>query len=219
MNILLIKGAFTLTKLLYITAHPLDELVSNSMGIGKAFIESYQTNHPEDDVEHIDLFSEYIPMIDKDVLTGWGKLNQGESLNNEEKTKIDRLSEILEQFLDADKYVFVTPMWNLSFPPVLKAYIDAICVAGKTFKYTAEGVQGLLTDKKALHIQSRGGYYSEGPAAEHESGDRYIRNIMNFLSVPSYETVIIEGHNAQPEKTEEIKQVAMEEATTLGKSF
>ena len=39
-------------------------------------------------------------------------------------------------------------MWNLSFPPVLKAYIDAIAVAGKTFKYTAEGPQGLLTDKK-----------------------------------------------------------------------
>ena len=39
-------------------------------------------------------------------------------------------------------------MWNLSFPPVLKAYIDTITVAGKTFKYTAEGPQGLLTDKK-----------------------------------------------------------------------
>ena len=68
------------------------------------------------------------------------------------KRKIERLAEILDEFLSADKYVFVSPMWNLSFPPVLKAYIDAITVAGKTFKYTAEGPQGLLTDKKVLHI-------------------------------------------------------------------
>lgn len=66
----------------------------------------------------------------------------------EEQQKVDRFSEILEEFLSADKYVFVSPMWNLSFPPVLKAYIDAISIAGKTFKYTAEGPQGLLTDKK-----------------------------------------------------------------------
>ena len=84
-------------------------------------------------------------MIDKDVLTGWGKLRNGDTLTNEEQQKVDRLSAILDEFLAADKYVFVSPMWNLSFPPVLKAYIDAISIAGKTFKYTAEGPQGLLT--------------------------------------------------------------------------
>ncbi len=208
-----------MAKLLYITAHPLDELVSNSMAAGKAFIESYQDNHSDDEVKHIDLFTEDIPYIDKDVLTGWGKAAKGEELTSEESKKVTRLGAILDEFLEADKYVFVSPMWNLSFPPVLKAYIDAIAVAGKTFKYTAEGPQGLLTDKKVLHIQSRGGYYSEGPTAEVESGDRYLRNIMTFLGVPSYETVIIEGHNAEPEKAEEIKLAGVEEAKELGKSF
>ena len=61
-----------MAKLLY-TAHPLDELVSNSMAAGKAFIESYQDNHSDDEVKHIDLFTEDIPYIDKDVLTGWVK--------------------------------------------------------------------------------------------------------------------------------------------------
>lgn len=174
-----------MTKLLYITAHPLDELTSNSMAAGKTFVDAYKENHPSDEVKHIDLFKEDIPMIDKDVLTGWGKLRNGDELTSDEQQKVNRLSEILDEFLAADKYVFVSPMWNLSFPPVLKAYIDAISIAGKTFKYTAEGPQGLLTDKKALHIQSRGGYYTEGPAAEVESGDRYLRNIMTFLGVPS----------------------------------
>lgn len=158
-------------------------------------------------------------MIDKDVLTGWGKLRNGDTLTNEEQQKVDRLSAILDEFLAADKYVFVSPMWNLSFPPVLKAYIDAISIAGKTFKYTAEGPQGLLTDKKVLHIQSRGGFYSEGPSAEMESGDRYLKTIMSFLGVPSYETVIIEGHNAEPERTEEIKAASLAEAREMSKNF
>ena len=208
-----------MTKLLYITAHPLDELASNSMAAGKTFVDSYKENHPSDEVKHIDLFKEDIPMIDKDVLTGWGKLRNGDELTSDEQQKVNRLSEILDEFLEADKYVFVSPMWNLSFPPVLKAYIDAISIAGKTFKYTAEGPQGLLTDKKALHIQSRGGYYTEGPAAEVESGDRYLRNIMTFLGVPSYETIIIESHNAEPEKTEEIKAASIAEAKELAKTF
>ena len=115
---------------------------------GKAFIESYQDNHSDDEVKHIDLFTEDIPYIDKDVLTGWGKAAKGEELTSEESKKVTRLGAILDEFLEGDKYVFVSPMWNLSFPPVLKAYIDAIAVAGKTFKYTAEGPKGLLTDKK-----------------------------------------------------------------------
>ena len=72
-------------------------------------------------MKHIDLFKEDIPVIDKDVLTGWGKLRNGDELTQDEQQKVDRFSEILEEFLSADKYVFVSPMWNLSFPPVLKA--------------------------------------------------------------------------------------------------
>src|SRR5699024_3735453 len=72
------------------------------------------------------------------------------------KGKVKRLEELSNQFVNADKYVFVTPFWNFSFPPVMKAYLDSVSVAGKTFKYTAEGPVGLLPDKKALHIQARG---------------------------------------------------------------
>lgn len=208
-----------MTKLLYITAHPLDELVSSSMAAGKAFKESYEKAHPEDEVVHIDLFKEYIPQIDADVFAGWGKLQNGESLTEAESQKVNRLNEIVEEFINADKYVFVTPMWNLSFPPVMKAYIDAVAVAGKTFKYTSEGAVGLLTDKKALHIQARGGFYSEGPGANLENGDRYLKTMMGFFGVPSYETLAIEGHHAAPERSEEIKTAALKEAEALGERF
>lgn len=96
-------------------------------------------------------------------------------------------------------------MWNLSFPPVLKAYIDAISIAGKTFKYTAKGPQGLLTDKKLYTFNHVVVITQKVQAAEVENGDRYLRNIMTFLGVPSYETIIIEGHNAEPEKQKKLK--------------
>ncbi|WP_226668004.1 FMN-dependent NADH-azoreductase [Metabacillus litoralis] len=211
-----------MTKILYITAHPHDEAQSFSMAAGKAFIDSYKETNPSDEIVHIDLYKEDIPHIDVDVFSGWGKLQTGnafDELSNEEKAKVSRLSELCEQFISGDKYVFVTPLWNFSFPPVMKAYIDSVAVSGKTFKYTEQGPVGLLTDKKALHIQARGGIYSEGPAAELEMGHRYLNVIMNFFGVPSFEGLFIEGHAAMPDKAEEIKENGIARAKDLAKTF
>jgi FMN-dependent NADH-azoreductase len=211
-----------MAKVLYITAHPLTEEQSVSLAAGKAFIETYKEVNQNDEIVHLDLFKENIPQIDADVLGGWGKLQNGtafEDLSSDAQAKIGRLAELVEQFTGADKFVFVTPLWNFSFPPVMKAYLDSVAVAGKTFRYTAEGPVGLMTDKKALHIQARGGYYSEGPAAEVEMGHRYLANIMNFFGVPSLEGVFIEGHNANPEKAQEIKENGIARAKDMAHTF
>ncbi|MFZ3579288.1 FMN-dependent NADH-azoreductase [Virgibacillus sp. DJP39] len=211
-----------MSQVLYITAHPHDENFSYSMAAAKAFIDTYKHENKEDEVVHIDLYKENIPYIDADVFQGWGKLQSGkgfEELSNEEQVKVGRLSELSEQFIKADKYVFVTPLWNFSFPPIMKAYIDSVAVAGKAFKYTEDGPVGLLTDKKAIHIQARGGIYSEGPAAEMEMGHRYLNIIMNFFGVPSFEGLFIEGHAAKPDKAEEIKQKGIARAKDLAHTF
>jgi FMN-dependent NADH-azoreductase len=140
-------------------------------------------------------------------------------LTEDEKDKVSRINTLTEQFISADKYVFVTPMWNFSIPPKMKAYIDTICIAGKTFKYTAEGPVGLLTDKSAVHIQARGGVYSEGPARDFEFGDRYIRTILTFLGVPSIESVIVEGMAQMPNEADNIKAKAIERAKEVARNF
>jgi len=142
-----------MAQVLYITAHPHDESQSYSMAVGKAFIDSYKEKNPNDEVVHVDLYSENIPHIDADVFSGWGKLRSGQAfdeLSSEEKAKVSRLNELSDQFIAADKYVFVTPLWNFSFPPVMKAYLDSVAVAGKTFKYTEQGPVGLLPGKKSF---------------------------------------------------------------------
>ncbi|WP_419871403.1 FMN-dependent NADH-azoreductase [Candidatus Pristimantibacillus sp. PTI5] len=211
-----------MAKVLYITAHPHDHQTSYSMAVGKAFIEAYREAHAHDEVISIDLYNSYIPHIDADVFSGWGKLRSGSefsALSAEEQKKVSRLNELTEHFVEADKYVFVTPMWNFSFPPVMKAYLDALCVVGKTFKYTESGPVGLLEGKKALHIQARGGIYSEGPAAEMESGHRYIGIIMNFFGIPHTEGIFVEGHNQFPERATEIKEAAIANAREHAKTF
>ncbi|MGG1572040.1 FMN-dependent NADH-azoreductase [Fictibacillus sp. NRS-1165] len=211
-----------MAKVLYITAHPHNETQSFSMAAGKAFIDTYKEVNAGDEVVHIDLYKENIPHIDADVFSGWGKLQSGkgfEELSADEKAKVQRLGELSEQFVKADKYVFVTPLWNFSFPPVMKAYLDSVAVAGKAFKYTENGPVGLLTDKKALHIQARGGIYSEGPAAEFEMGHRYLNVMMNFFGVPSLEGVFIEGHAAMPDKAQEIKENGIVRAKEAAHTF
>ncbi|UUZ83608.1 FMN-dependent NADH-azoreductase [Paenibacillus sp. P26] len=211
-----------MATVLYITAHPHDHQTSFSMVAGKAFVDAYREAHPGDEVVHLDLYKMNIPHIDADVFSGWGKLRGGKDfsdLTGEEKAKVSRLAELTDQFVAADKYVFVTPMWNFSFPPIMKAYIDSICTAGKTFRYTENGPVGLLTNKKALHIQARGGMYSEGPAAAMEMGHKYIGIIMSFFGVPSFEGLFVEGHNQFPDKAQQIKEDAIRRAQELAKSF
>lgn len=216
------KGIDLMATILYITANPKEIQESFGLSVGEEFINAYRESNPNDEVIRLDLYKMTVPYIDTDVFNGWGKLQQGKAfdeLSDEEKNKVSMINQLTDQFVAADKYVFVTPMWNLSAPPMLKAYIDNIAIAGKTFKYTAEGPVGLLTDKKALHIQARGGFYSEGPAAELEFGDRYLRAILSFMGVPSIETIAIEGMAATPDKADEIKQNAIEKANQKAKEF
>ncbi|SEN36818.1 FMN-dependent NADH-azoreductase [Paenibacillus sp. OV219] len=211
-----------MAKLLYITAHPHDHQASYSMAVGQAFIDSYRESHPQDEIVHLDLYKTEIPYIDADVFSGWGKLRSGgefSSLSGDEQKKVARLGEIVDQFVSGDKYVFVTPLWNFSYPPIMKAYIDSICVAGKTFSYTKEGPVGLLKDKSAIHIQARGGVYSEGPAAGLECGHRHLNAIMQFVGITDFKGIFVEGVNAMPENAPEIKEKAIAEAKKEAKVF
>lgn len=151
-----------------------------------------------------------------------GKLRAGQqidTLSTEELAKVSRLNEILDQFIATDKMIFVTPMWNFSFPSVVKTYIDAVAVPGKTFRYTETGAVGLLHDKKVLHIQARGDFYSEGHLADEELGDRYLKHIMNFMGITEYEGLFIEGQAKMPNNAEKIKAAGIERAKQLAQSF
>lgn len=206
-----------MATILHIWANPKPINESYSLRLAQAFIERYRQLRPQDEIIDLDLYQQEIPFIDGDVLRGW---EQGmEAASAETRAKLLAIDQLTDSFIQADKYIFVTPMWNLSIPPMMKAYIDTICIAGKTFKYTAQGSVGLLRGKKAVHIQARGGIYSRGPLRDLELGDRYLRSILTFLGVEDVQSVIAEGMAQNPEEAEVIFQAALARARQAAERF
>lgn len=210
-----------MATVLYVTAHPLDHSASYSLSVGQEFVQAYREANHNDEVIHLDLYKLNIPQIDADVFSGWGQLQSGsafDQLSPESQAKVARLGEIVDQFVAADKVVIVNPVWNFLFPPVLKAYIDAISVAGKTFKYTETGLVGLATDKKLLHIQASGSVLSEGPLEGFEFSHRYLKAFAQFIGIPSIEVIYVEGVGATA-NAPAIKEKAIQQAHQIAKSF
>lgn len=168
----------------------------------------------------MNLYQMRIPLVNQLTFQAWSKLLEGKSLLPKEEARIDRINRLIKQFLQADGYVFVSPLWNLSIPPMLKAYIDVICFASKTFQAKEDhSLNERLKSRKVVHIQARGGIYSEGPLQEYEFGDRYLRAILGYLGLVQYESIIVEGMLTDPTRVEEIMEKANGRAREVAKWF
>jgi len=110
--------------------------------------------------------------------------------------------ELLDEFLVADTVVIGAPMYNFTVPSQLKAWIDRILVAGKTFRYTENGPEGLANGKRVIIALTRGGFYGEGsPAAPLEHLESYLRGVFNFMGIEP-EFVAADGLAISPEQRE-----------------
>jgi len=177
------EGEIDMSKVLYIKANIKKEEESRTFKVSDSFIEEYRNDNPNDEIITLDLYKENIDFLKpEDLGEIFGAKNE-ESRNNP-------ILKYAYQFAEADKYVIASPMWNLSIPAILKAYIDYVSVTGITFKYTAEGPVGLLKDKKAVHVVSRGGEYGDAP---YEMGDRYLRTILGFFGIQDMKTIAVES--------------------------
>ncbi|HEV2044664.1 MAG TPA: FMN-dependent NADH-azoreductase [Sphingomicrobium sp.] len=104
---------------------------------------------------------------------------------------------VLDEFLAADTIILGAPMYNFSIPSQLKAWIDRIAIAGKTFRYGANGPEGLAGDKRVIVAISRGGFYDDGNAMEHV--ETYLRGVLGFLGITP-EFVHADGIAVGPEQ-------------------
>jgi FMN-dependent NADH-azoreductase len=117
----------------------------------------------------------------------------------------------LEVFLAADTVVIGAPMYNFTIPTQLKAWIDRILVAGKTFRYGATGPEGLAGNKRIIIAISRGGLYGAGaPAAVLEHLETYLRGVFGFIGVSNPELIVAEGLLLGPEQREGSMQRALQ---------
>ena len=123
---------------------------------------------------------------------------------------------MLDEFLAADIVVVGAPMYNFGVPSQLKAWIDRLAVAGKTFRYTAEGPQGLAGGKKVIVASSRGGFYGAGtPAAVWEHQESYLRAVFGFFGITDLTFVRAEGVALGTDAREKAIEAARGEVTKL----
>ena len=123
---------------------------------------------------------------------------------------------MLDEFLAADIVVLGAPMYNFTIPSQLKAWIDRVVVAGKTFKYGARGPEGLAGNKRMIIAISRGGYYGAGtPAAALEHLESYLRGVFGFIGVAKLEFISADGIQVGPDHREKALAGALQAATKL----
>jgi len=145
-----------MSKLLYLKASPRTER-SYSVAVADAFVEAYKKSHPKDEVKVLDLFLANLPPFDFVAASGKYKIMHGKPHSPEEKTAWEKVVAVIEEFKNADKYVFAVPMWNFSIPYRLKQYFDIIVQPGLTFTVDSAGnYKGLVTGKPVFVVTHAG---------------------------------------------------------------
>ncbi len=167
-------------KVLHIDSSILGE-ASVSRQLSQAIVTQLQAKHADLSVEYLDLAKQPIPHLTAEILMG----QDAEQAALGEK--------MIQQYLDADVVVVGAAMYNFGLPSTLKAWIDRISVAGKTFKYTENGPVGLAGEKKAYIASSRGGVYGEHSPADFQEG--FLKTVFNFTGVNDVEIIRAEGVN------------------------
>ena len=179
-------------KLLHIDTSPLGTS-SVSRQLTQRIATQWRATHPGTVVEYLDLAVDAPSHLNGDSL-GF-RLGPDAVGQSETQRKENAISEALvSQFLAADVVVLGAPMYNFSVPSQLKAWIDRVAQAGRTFTYTAKGPQGLAGGKTVVIASSRGGAYSANPAlAFLDHQESYLKPVFGFFGVTDIRIVRAEG--------------------------
>lgn len=166
---------------------------SQSLALAREFL----TRFPAASVVERTLTPESIPHLTAETMAA---MATPEAQRTERQNEVVALSDTLIAEVEAaDTIVLAVPMYNFSIPSTLKAWIDHVARAGRTFRYTAAGPEGLLKGKKVFVVTARGGVYSDGPTAAFDFQEPYLRTVLGFLGLNDVTFVHLEGLKISPE--------------------
>ncbi|MBN9463722.1 MAG: NAD(P)H-dependent oxidoreductase [Burkholderiales bacterium] len=161
---------------------------ANSTRLADAITARLKARHPDARIELLDLARNPHPAIDETAL---GALfTPAAERSPEQAARVALDDALIAQLQSADTVVIGVPMYNFGIPVQLKAWIDAIARAGVTFRYTADGPEGLVKGKKVYVALARGGVYRDTPA---DSQVPYLKSVLGFLGMTDVEFVYAEG--------------------------
>ena len=152
-------------------------------------VEDFIKNVDQDKLTVRDLAANPLPVLDFAIATA---LRATEDLSQEQQAVVELSDTLIEEVKAADTLVIAAPMYNFTIPTQLKNWIDLIARAGVTFKYTENGVQGLIEGKKAIVITTRGGIHKDSPT---DNVTPYLRTVLGFVGITDVEFVYAEALN------------------------
>ncbi|WP_416886005.1 FMN-dependent NADH-azoreductase [Marinospirillum sp.] len=179
---------------------------SVSRDLTQKIVAQLQQQHPQAEVIYRDLIAQPVAHLDAEILTASATAEAERSPRQQQELALTET--LLEEIFAADVLVIGAPLYNFSLPTQLKAWIDRITQAGRTFQYTAEGPEGLLKGKKAFIASAQGGLYSEGAAAAMEHQESYLRVLLAFIGIEEVHLIRAAGLNMPEHREAGLRQAA-----------
>ncbi|MDH4611034.1 FMN-dependent NADH-azoreductase [Pseudomonas sp. BN102] len=175
-------------KLLHLDSSILGD-ASASRQLSRAVVEAWEAAEPAAKVTYRDLAGDALSHLSALSLVAGGTPSELRDAAQKHEAELGETT--LNEFLAADAIVIGAPMYNFTIPTQLKAWIDRIAIAGKTFRYTENGPEGLAVGKKVVIVSTSGGIHSGQVTGQaHED---YLKLVLNFLGVTDIEIVRAEG--------------------------
>ncbi len=168
---------------------------SISSGLAADFAAELQKLDPTLSVTHRDVGATPLPHLTAETVTAI----RGEPTTPPELATRALSDELIAELQAADFILIASPMYNFGISSTLKSWFDHVLRAGVTFRYTAEGPQGLLKGRKTVVIETRAGVYSQGPAAAMDGQEGHLRAMLSFVGLDDAEFVRVEGTAFGPE--------------------
>jgi len=182
-------------KLLHVQSSP-NFVNSVTRTLGDEFVRTWTESHPETQVETLDLARDPVPHWGPEAIKGF-MAKEGER-TPEGQAAVDLSEKLIRQVEDAKILVIGCPMYNMSMPTQLKSWIDHLTRAGRTFKFTGQGqYKGLIWNKKAFVILSRGGDYSQPPANTADFQEPLLRANLGLIGIGDVTFIRAEGQRLQ----------------------
>lgn len=190
-------------KLLFVNACPRGREVSRTLELCDAFMETFREKNPGVLVEELDLFRAGVHCYGMEEIQRRDELIAQDCLS-------DEMFDLAHGFASADMILVGAPYWDLSFPAMLKAYVENVCVNNITFRYTADGPEGISSFSKMIYLTSCGGY-----PGDKRFGEAYMEGIAHFLGKGEYASFCAEGLDIQGNDVRAIMEEAKRKVREL----
>ena len=165
-----------------------DTSVSNQLA--DEYLVHLTAQYPHSEITTLDLAAEPLPHLGEAEFSAW--LVPEAERTPEQQQLAARSDRLIDQLYEHDTLVLAVPMYNLGIPSTLKAWIDRIARAGKTFRYTADGPQGLVQGMTAHLVFARGGEY-RGTPLDNQAG--HLQSVLGLVGITAIRSVYAEGLN------------------------